>query len=151
MSAGESARKFYESARFELVAHIKLRESILLFYLGIMATLLGVAFSNQNINEILLVIPFIALSVSILVSQHHSAIGSLGLYCVEEIGPYIEKLQPPEFAPQWDNSKALLNAANEAMLSRMWAHIIVIMIPTILALALNYNHALNSAFPFGPL
>jgi len=73
------------------------------------------------------------------------------LYCVEEIGPYIEKLQPPEFAPQWDNSKALLNAANEAMLSRMWAHIIVIMIPTILALALNYNHALNSAFPFGPL
>jgi len=41
MSAGESARKFYENARFELVAHIKLRESILLFYLGITATLLG--------------------------------------------------------------------------------------------------------------
>ena len=62
MSSGESARKFYESARLELIHRIRLRENILLFYLGAVATLLGVAFGSQPVKlEVLFVIPFIIL------------------------------------------------------------------------------------------
>ena len=152
MSSGESVRKFYESARLELIHRIRLRDNILLFYLGAIATLLGVAFGSKPIQlEVLFVIPFISLSVSILISHHHSIIGLLGFYCVEEVEPFLKKLKPPENAPQWDNSRALLSIANESMLSRVWAHLIIIVVPTIISLVLNYTHALHSAFPFGPL
>ncbi len=149
MSAGDTARATYESARQELIQRITLRDHVLLVYLGAVGTILAIALGTDARNDILMLIPFISLGAAVLVSQHNSVIGSLGDFCVNELDDFFISLKPSEWAPQWDKSKALQKYSSKSIRLRSWGHSIIVIIPSVLGLAINWNHALYSPFPEG--
>ncbi len=134
----ETARTHYLSARTELVERIKLREHILLFYIGAVGTALGLAFGKVGIGvEILLALPIVSFSVAILVAQHNSFIGYLGQFCAEELEDFYTKNNI--HVPQWDNSNSNKEFDEIAILMRMIGHCAIILIPAIASLILNIN------------
>ncbi|WP_038881859.1 hypothetical protein [Vibrio jasicida] len=140
MQQYELAVKFYEAARAELIERIRLRENIILFYVGAVATLLGVAFGKESVNnEILFVIPLLSLAASILVSHHNSLIGALGLYCSVELKNSLNSnLENP--VVQWDESKALIQGSSKAVRTRLIPHLLVISAPALIALIVNIHY-----------
>lgn len=106
MSAGDSARKFVELAKHEAIERIRLRDNVLLLYLGAVATIFSLALNKTN-AEMLLSIPFLALGATVIVCQHNLVIGDLSVFCAFEIGAFLRSLNPSEDAPQWDGSKSL--------------------------------------------
>jgi hypothetical protein len=141
MSAGETARKNYESARNELVQRIQLREQILLFFVGGVATIYSVALGAENKLEILLAIPYLSFGTAVIISQHNSVIGALGHFCAREIGPFLRKLEPAEYAPLWESSASLHRYSAKALGMRTLAHIVLIVTPAALGLVMNGDYA----------
>lgn len=127
---------------------MRIRDQVLLVYLGAIGTILGIALGTSAKIEILLCIPYLALGVSILVSQHNAAIGALGDFCGNEIQEFLDKLTPSEAAPQWDNSNALKYLHGQITQLRSWGHLIIVSVPCLISLGVNWNH-LFSSFPFG--
>ena len=144
MTPESAAEQFYESARRELMEHIKLRDAVLLFYLGAMATLISVAFGTGAKPIILLVAPFITLGTSMIVTQHHVSIGALSAYCVLEIGKYLDDSSHKGHPAQWDNSRAMFIYSRKEILFRTFGHIILLISPSIFALFYLYCNELTS-------
>lgn len=141
MTKEDSARTFYESAREELIQRIRLRDNVLLFYLGAVGTISGVALGGGGVTkEILFILPFLTLGVAILVSQHNALIGSLGHFCACEIEPFFEDSSNSEYAPQWDSSDALEGYKQQAIKLRSWGHTLMILVPAIASLSINYSY-----------
>ena len=151
MSAGDTARSAYESARTELITRLRLRDNALLFYLAIVGTLFGLGIGTKAKPEILLVIPFIAVGAGIIVAQHHEVIGALGHFLAHELHDFLTQLSPSEESPQWDKSFSLEQHVNKSMFYRVWGQLILLIIPCIASLGLNYHHAFKFEFPYGPL
>lgn len=151
MGAGDTARHSYAAARAEILQRMRLRDNVLLVFLAVSGAILGVALRGSGNNEVLLSIPFLALGTAILVSQHNLLAAVLGQFCAHELEPFLKSLEPSEHAPNWDNSRTFKQFANEAAKLRLIGHGIIILVPCVLALAMNWDHALNSPFPLGPL
>jgi hypothetical protein len=149
MSSGDSARTFYESARQELIQRIQLRDNVLLVYLGAIGTIFSVSLGTTVKPEILLVIPYLALGASVIVSQHNAVIGSLGIFLVFEIGPFLQKLK--EGAPQWDNSASLHEYSTRAIWMRSFGHFLLIIVPPVAALSINWQSGFYGSFPENPI
>jgi hypothetical protein len=149
MSAGETARTNYESARNELVQRIQLREQVLLFFVGGVATIYSVALGAENKLEILLAVPYLAFGTAVILSQHNAVIGALGHFCVHEIGPFLKKLEPSEHAPLWESSASLHQYSSKALGMRTLAHIVLIVTPALLGLLMNRHEALLADFAKG--
>ncbi len=149
LSKGDTARTMYESARAELISRIQLRDNVLLVFMGAVGTVMGVALGTTARVEILFVVPFLAFGAATIVSQHNAVIGSLADFCVRELSPFLKSIG--ELAPQWDDSNALQEYRNSAIRLRSWGHTVIVVVPGIAALGLNWQHALKSAFPNGVL
>lgn len=149
MSSGDSARRFYDSARQELIQRIHLRDNVLLVYIGVVGTIFGISFGSASAAQILLVIPYLALGAAVIVSQHNAIIGSIGIFLANEIEPFLKDLG--ESAPQWDTSNALHEYSKDAIWMRSLGHFLLILIPPVTALVLNWRYGFFSTFPEGPL
>lgn len=154
----EVLKLFYESARTELIKRIKLRDSVVLLFLGLAGTFFGLALNsrfsenpNNDSFSVLLIIPYLSLGASVLLSQHNGVIAFIGKYCSEELQPVFDELTKPNKYVQWDNSKSLREFSDKAVGYRTFGHFILIFIPSIAALALNWKHAIYSPFPVGIL
>jgi len=147
----DTAHKCYESARQEILLRIRLRDQILLVYLAISGTVLGISIRDSKDAPTLLAVPFIALGAAILLAQHNLAIGWLGRFCADEIGKFLTRLEPRGDSPQWDNSESFRSYSGASTRLRSWGQSVVLLTPCVLSLAANWEHALRSAFPFGPL
>ena len=143
MSIGDTARKSYDAARSELVERIRLRDQVLLIYLGVVGTIFGIALGTIDKKEILLTIPFISLGCSILVSQHNFVIGTLLKFISKEIKPLLLSLSPPEYASFFGCSKAFKDHCRRSNIFRSSGHGIIILVPNFVALALNLDHAIK--------
>lgn len=151
LATRESARTFYNCARAELVERIRLRDNIFVFYPAAVGAVFGVALGTADKVETLLLLPFLGLGVTMLISQHFAVIGALAAYCVLEVGPFLCGLTPSEDAPQWDNSKALADYRDAAILMRTWGHALLIILPSIGALGMNWKHGICSPSPLSIL
>jgi len=147
----ELMKTFYDSARTELIERIQLRDNALLLYLGAMGALFGATLSALIASEVLLVSPFIALGAAIIICQHNAVIGALASYCATEIQAYLDEIMPNEGPTQWENSASLKEYHQRSTDLRSIGHAILIVIPAIAALAVNWRHALYSPFPNGIL
>ncbi len=141
MSAGETARTNYESARNELVQRIQLREQVLLFFVGGVATIYSVALGAASKLEILLAVPYLSFGTAVILSQHNAVIGALGHFCADEIGPFLKKLEPAEYAPLWESSASLHRYSSKVLGMRTLAHLVLIITPAALGLLLNWHDA----------
>jgi len=141
----------YNAARQEILLRMKLRDQILLTYLVVVATLLGIALKTPDAYGILLAIPLLALGAISLITTHMVAADHLGEFCSKELGPYFEAPVPPGVIPQWDNSQTFHNYTMTSAKFRTVAHGLIVLVPSIMALGVNYPHAFGSPFPYGPL
>lgn len=133
----EAALSFYESARTELIARIGHRDNVLLVYLGAVGAVFGAYAASAGSGRsgmlaILLIVPFLALAVAFLVSQHHELIGQLALYVSVELDAFLvgkrSKLR------QWDRSDSLIEYYEKALDSRFKGQLLLIFGPGVLSL-----------------
>ncbi|MCG8641036.1 MAG: hypothetical protein MI862_14970 [Desulfobacterales bacterium] len=135
----------YAAARQEVLLRMKLRDQILLTYLVVVATLLGIALKTPDAYSILLVIPFLALATISLITAHMVVADHLGEFCYRELGKCFANI------PQWDNSKSFHSYTMTSSKLRTVAHALIVLVPSIMALGINYSHAFGSPFPYGPI
>ena len=147
MSAGDNARQYHLTARTELIQRIQLRDYVLLVFLAAVGTLFGIAFRTSAEPEILLVVPYLTLGAAVIISQHQEVIGSLGSFMSNELHPFLDSID--DAAPEWDTSKALKKHLTTAIWMRTLGHLILLIIPSLAALALNWRHIYNFHFPEG--
>ena len=140
MSASDTARSAYQSARAELIARIGHRDSILVFYLGAVGALLGVALSTKADQEILLAIPYLAFGAAVLVSQHNDVIGALGSFCRTELHSFLEAQDPAEAAPEWERSAARRESYRSSIWHRSLGHLVLLLAPSFIGLGTNWQH-----------
>jgi hypothetical protein len=145
--AGES----YNAARQEILLRMKLRDQILLTYLVVVATLLGVALKIPDAYGILLTIPLLALGAISLITAHMIVADHLGEFCSRELKPFFEDVETHRSIPQWDDSETFHDYTLTACKFRTIAHALIVLVPCFVALGLNYSHAFRSPFPYGPL
>ena len=131
----------YESARAELIQRVRLRDHVLLVYLGLVSTILGIAFGTGTNPKVLFVIPFVSCGVSILIYQHNNAVGALGKFCRVELGKFFT------LVPQWDASQSLRAYAYTQIYHRFSSHCILMVTPCILSLFMNLEYW-DGKFPF---
>ncbi len=149
MNKLEIVKFYYQGARSELIARLQIRDNVLLLYLGAMGTLFGIAIGTAISMNVLLVIPFIALGASIIVSQHNIIIGTIATYCADEMQESLDELAPKDCPVQWELSASLHEYHRKSISLRSWGHFILILIPALAALAMNWRHAIFSPFPEG--
>lgn len=123
--------KFYESARQEILVRITARDNTLVVYLTVVGAIIAVAFQTQK-TILLLIIPFIALGITLVISNHHSIIASLALYCSVELGQAFANRNIK--IAQWDSSLSRINYSKRSTLIRYLGDIIVLSVPSILTL-----------------
>jgi hypothetical protein len=134
----EIALKLFESARAELVSRIGLRDQVLMLFVAASGAIFTIA-----------LVPMLSMGAALLVAQHNGMIGAIRSYCATE---FQLALDSQNFSmPQWDNSYALGQFRQSGVSHRSWGHIIVLVVPAFIGLAVNYKHAIYSSFPFGPL
>lgn len=137
MNSDEAAGRYYDSARSELIERIGLRDNALILYLGAVGAIFGVVYGSERQPLIvLLLIPFLALGAAFIISQHHEVIGALGRYLGRELEEHLrgDSRNPP---PQWDTSDTLREHFEKAMRLRLWSHLLLLLVPSAVALLLN--------------
>jgi hypothetical protein len=136
MSVGETARTNYQSVRSEILERIQLRDNVLVMYLGAIGAFFGLSLGTQAKPEILLIIPYFALGATVIITQHHSMIGSLGDFLAREMEPFLKKIG--EYAPQWDTSNAIRDSSHRLSWRGLTVgYILLIDVPAAAALFLN--------------
>lgn len=121
-------RASYDAARQEILLRMKLRDQILLTYLVVVATLLGIALKTPDAYGILLVIPFLALAAISLITTHMVVADHLGEFCSRELGQYFAAI------PQWDNSETFHSYTMASSKFRTVAHALIVLVPSAMAL-----------------
>ncbi|OGB62353.1 MAG: hypothetical protein A2Y94_11420 [Caldithrix sp. RBG_13_44_9] len=149
MSSGDTARIHHHTARLEIIERLRLRDNVLVTFLGAIGALFGISFGTSVNKEILLVIPYLSLGAATIISQHQEVIGSLGQFLHNELQPFMNTIN--ESAPQWDTSDALGRYMQQAIWLRTIGHLLLIITPALIALFLNWRHGFYSAFPEGPV
>jgi hypothetical protein len=149
MSASDTAKRNYEKAKDESILRVQIRDQVLLAFLAATGTLFGIALGSANAYEVLLIMPYLALGASIIVSQHNSMIGAIGSFIAEETTTFLKEREEEE-APLWENSAALADYSSNMILSRSFGHFILLISPAIAGLAMNHIHIFQSSFPYGP-
>lgn len=135
----------YDAARQEILLRMRLRDQILLTYLVVVVTLLGYALKDPEAYTIMFVIPFLALAAVSLITTHMVVADHLGEFCAKELDKCFGDV------PQWDKSDTFHSYTGTSSMFRTVAHILILLVPCILALGVNYSHAFGSPFPYGPL
>lgn len=123
-----------QDARNNILERVKLRESSLIYYLGAVATILGIFFGNRTNNSaILLIIPFLSLGVTFLISFHNSIMNSLSEFIINEV--YVELNKYNVDVPIWDNSNAMSTVTKRASKFRVTGFLFLILFPPLFALS----------------
>lgn len=146
MERNDAEKVAYEAARNEALYRVRLRENLLMFYLAAVFTIMGVAFGDKANVEIMLVIPILGLSISLLFSQHTTAIATLAHFCRFDLSHAFNETG----TPQWDSSEAFKESHKKQLKLRSYASYLIILTPGLISLVANYRHALDSSFPMGP-
>lgn len=138
----------YRAARDELVERVKLRDQVLLIYLGFVGAVIGASLTKNSWREIGLILPFLGFGGVILVSQHNAVIGALIRFINHDLKEKLKDIgiQVPEFV----SSNSFRGHSKYSNFSRTFGHAVVIMVPEVAGLGINFEHAFNSKFPMGP-
>jgi len=128
----------YEAVRTEMMVRFRLREQLLAIYLGAAGVLSGVAFNEPGDKEILLIIPFFALGVTLLICRHEYTITRLSHFCSNELRPFFAKVNP---VPQWDGSQTVKKGRFQKDWSRIFAQLIIIGTPCGFSIKYSSNTA----------
>lgn len=115
----------YQSAREEIIQRIKLRDNALKIYLTIIISIFGLVLSCEVNPKILFTIPFLGLSFSFIVFQHHLVIRYLSYFLKEEFKSPLK---------HWDNSDIFEKFGKNIIFYRLLSQGVILVLPQILSL-----------------
>ena len=137
--------------RQEILLRMRLRDQMLVAYLVVVGAILSVSIGHNDNKEILLSIPFLALGSALIVSQHTVLAVYLGEFLSTELDECFKSSDVDEDIPRWDNSATFGRFRDKSNLYRLFAHTLMLLVPCIIALSKNIEHALVYPFPFETL
>ena len=140
MSAGDTARAYYVALRGELNQHLAIAHQTLYLYLGAVTALFGTTLTIDGKQEILMIVPFLSLGASVIISHHERVTGTIAAYCAKELDGFLHEIG--EHAPQWDNSHALDIYQKDLLLTRLWGNSLIIILPALIATIINWRFAI---------
>ena len=122
----ENAR--YNAAGAELASRIQTRETVLMSYIALSATLLTISVAFDNAVLLSLGIPYLAVAASLINAHHDAIIGLLSGYMKDlEVGY-------SSGTPRWHTDTIYIGAALKARIVRDFAVIVFLLFSTISAL-----------------
>jgi len=125
-----------EDSRNNILERVKQRELTLVFYLGAVSTIMGIAFNAEKYNyNLLLLIPFLSIGTTLLVSFHNSMMNSLSEFIVKELEPELKLMSIN--VPLWDTSIAMSRVSKRASLLRVSGFLFLLLFPPIFSLSIN--------------
>lgn len=157
MTNREAALKTADIFNQQIMVRVRQRDNVLLMYLGAVGALLGFAFSaNGKETEILLAIPYLCFGCSIVLSHHNLLIGDLLDFLKTDLHGFIinhcsSDCLAYEPCPQFETSKVFEKSIVRMLWLRTAGHTLILVLPCIIAIYANWNHASGSesTFPFG--
>ena len=151
MDEKEIAIKNYEIVSQQLNTRARLRDNALLTYLTTSITIFGIVLGTSTKGlevdpsakaypnaEVLLVIPYLALGISIIISHHNLLIGSFL--------DFLKKYESIKEVSKFYGSSHFDDYNSAALLLRTGGHIVIILMPCILALIIN-GKSLHTSSP----
>jgi len=124
---------FYSAARDAINNRVKLRDNVLIFYLAAIATIYGAAFGTKENTDLLLMVPFVALGASFMLTQHHTTIGSIVNYLAFEF-KLPSKSEDFRDNLHWDISESVTGNNKRSMFLVICSHLALIVLPAFAAL-----------------
>jgi len=150
MSKADTARIAYQAARQETVMRIRLRDNMLLVFLATVSAIFGIALKTGAQKHIVLIIPFLTLGVTFIITYHNYLIGALHRFCENEVAPFLRNAGvdgDDENAPQWDTSDAQENYFNVGEWLKTFGYFFILTIPSLLSLLLWRKQAVAPESP----
>ena len=141
----EAALELIGIVKSEIVARIRVRDTLLAGYSAAAITTLGAVSTSSALgNNFLYVIPYLALAFTILVSYHQAGIGALGNHCANDLLPIVAS---ETGIKGFELSSVYFTYHGKASTRRSIAHVIVLLLPPAWALWRNLSDVLNPVFP----
>ena len=140
----EAALELVGVVKSEIVARIRVRDTLLAGYSAAAITTFGAVTSSKALGtEFLYVIPYLALAFTILVSYHQAGIGALGNHCATDL---LEVLEKETGIRGFELSSIFYTYHGKASTRRSIAHFIILLLPPAWALWQNLPD-LYTVFP----
>jgi hypothetical protein len=96
---------YCNTARQEILSHIRIRETGVIVWLSVVGALVSVSSQREHsAPEVLLIMPLLAAGFAMRVCDHEKVIVKLAIYLYEELGPH---LRTRIDVAQWDGSRSL--------------------------------------------
>ncbi len=143
-----TAQCYYTAARDEVLLRLRLRDQVLLAYTVAGSSVIGLSLSDITSigNTVALIVPFLAVGASILISAHSIAITHLGSYTVKLKDAIDSCRVHKEVAVEpWDYSEVYMYYSEKNSGKRLSGHIFVICIPAIFSLIVTFDQVV---YPF---
>lgn len=136
MEEMELAVRYYEAALSHAVQRTQFRDTVLLVYFTAMSAVFGTVLSTENIDlAVLIVIPFLSLGSSILVSYHNLIVGQLVEYIKFLLDEYLTVGETNLVA--FETSRFFDRGVVPGARIRTVGYVILIILPSLLALLFN--------------
>ena len=132
MSECDTARVSYESSRNEILERIRLRDNALIAFLGATGVVFGVTIAPPGLTPLLLILPYLSLAATSIITQHDRTIGGICSFLTQELKPFLR--EHSEDAPTWEACDFLRRYSSTAITLRTVSHSILILLPAGLAL-----------------
>ena len=126
--------KIYEANRAAIITRVGFRDNALMIFLGGVATIFGAAIQTNN-YVFLLIIPFLSLGVSAIVSNHQYFIKAHVWHSVNEVGKRIHELGI--MTNIWEMSLGDLGKTEKR--TRLLGDFLYILTPCFVGIFLNIN------------
>jgi len=136
---------FYKTACQHFLSRLQMRDNVTLLYLAGVGTVLGFAFGSRPVQkELLLLLPYMAVACAPLMVHHNVMLGSLLSYLSKELPSFMTS--ETRTAPPYEASRSLQTHFALALNLRTIGQLIILLLPSVLALIVNIPLAVN-----GPL
>lgn len=147
MNSFQLAEMCYGIAHSEVDNRVRQRDNILLVFLAASGTIFGVSLGTAKANEMLLIIPILALGCSILVAHHSLIIGMLFEYCYFELSQFLSTNKGNSGPPIIERSAAWAQSREATIRLRSVGHSIIFASPCVVAILFNWSHAYRFTMP----
>jgi hypothetical protein len=147
MDPFQLAKMSYGIAHSEVDNRVRQRDNVLLVFLAASGTIFGVSLGTAKANEMLLVIPILALGCSILVAHHSLIIGMVYEYCYFELDQFLSTGNPSNNPPIIERSLAWERNREGTIRLRSVGHSIILGAPCVVAMLFNWSHSYNFSMP----
>jgi hypothetical protein len=133
-------------ARDEIVARIKTRDSLIASYAAAVAATIGFAKAALATDhpEALYILPYLSFAFTLLVCYQHLSVATLSTYCNADLWPRLDC----KAAPMYEATETFLQHRTMSTRQRSLGQLIILVGPSILALAVNSKHALSETPPY---